>query len=137
MVIASKGTENHKRDVLEVLEVLTNRGRLRLKMKKCKFFKKEARVLGFLVTRDGVKMDPKKVKAIAEWPKPIDGKAMQRFLGAANFNREFSADFAKLAAPLDGARSTRGLIHWTPEMEKAFEAVKEISARTCFSRDLI
>jgi transposase InsO family protein len=126
LVIASKNTEDHKRDVLEVLQVLTDTGRLRLKMKKCKFFKTEARVLGFLVSRDGVRMDPKKVKAIAEWPRPVDGKAMQRFMGAANFNREFSSKFAELAAPLDAARTAKGLIDWTTEMENAFEALKSL-----------
>ncbi len=126
LVIASETTEQHKKDVLEVLQVLTDNGRLRLKMKKCKFFKTEARILGFLINRDGVKMDPKKVKAIAEWPRPVDGKAMQRFMGAANFNREFSARFAELAAPLDSARSTKGAIEWTPEMERAFDALKNL-----------
>ena len=99
-------------------------------MKKCRFFKTEARVLGFFVTRDGVKMDPKKIKAIAEWPRPVDGKAMQRFMGAVNFNREFSPEFAKIAAPLRCSQiDERCHIEWTPEMEHAFEALKSLFSR--------
>ena len=134
LVIASKGDSKHKHDVLEVLKVLTDEGRLRLRLKKCKFFKTEARVLGFLVTREGVKMDPRKIKAIAEWPKPKDGKAMQRFMGAVNFNREFSSEFAKLTAPLDAARTVKGLIEWTPEMEHAFEALKRFFSNNMMLR---
>ena len=51
----------------------------------------------------------------------MNGKAMQRFMGAANFHREFSHEFAKIAAPLEQARTVSGKIHWTPEMDKAFE----------------
>jgi hypothetical protein len=49
------------------------------------------------------------VKAITNWERPVDGKAMQRFLGAVNYNREFSADFAKMSAPLEACRLVRGL----------------------------
>ena len=125
VVLADKNTETHINKVKQVLNTLTNAG-LRLKIKKCKFFKKEARVLGFLITQEGIKMDPLKIKAINEWPQPKDAKGMQRFMGAANFNREFSADFAKAAAPLDECRNVRGPINWNSERIKAFEEVKQI-----------
>jgi hypothetical protein len=51
---------------------------------------------------------------------------MQRFLGAVNYNREFSADFAKTSAPLEACRLIRGAIEWTKERIEAFEKVKEI-----------
>ena len=31
-------------------------------------------------------MDPEKVRVVEEWPKPGDRKALQRFLGFANFH---------------------------------------------------
>ncbi len=34
-------------------------------------------------------MDPEKVKAVVEWPSPDSRKALQRFLGFANFYRRF------------------------------------------------
>jgi hypothetical protein len=71
-------------------------------------------------------MDPRKVKSITNWPRPIDGKAMQRFLGAVNFNREFSAEFANKSAPLEACRLIKGLIEWTDERLTAFNDVKEI-----------
>lgn len=88
--IGSKSVEQHKKDVLEVLKKLTYEANLRLRLSECKLFKKEMRVLGYIVNKYGIKMDPKKSKAILEWPRPIDGKAMQRFLRAANFHRNFS-----------------------------------------------
>ena len=62
--IASKSYEQHIKDVLQVLELLTYTAGLRLNLNKCKFFMKEARILGSIINGDGIKMDPVKVKAI-------------------------------------------------------------------------
>ena len=75
--IASKTAEEHIQLVKRVLERITYDAGLRLKLKKCKFFQTEMRVLGFYVIRTGLKMDPKKVKTITEWPRPKDGKGIQ------------------------------------------------------------
>ncbi len=94
VAIATSEGGSHTSDVLEVLKALTFEAGLRLRLKKCKFYATEAKVLGSLMTRDGIKMDPLKIKTIRDWPRPIDGKAMQRFMGAANFHRDFSHKFA-------------------------------------------
>ena len=125
IVVASKSIEEHIVKVKEVLEVITYTMGLRLRLKKCQFFKTEARILGYLVTREGVHMDPKKVKDILEWPRPVNGKAMQRFLGAANFHRDFSPDFAKVAAPLEECRQEK-VIEWTRDRIEAFDQLKKL-----------
>jgi hypothetical protein len=99
--VASRSYESHVTDVLEVLKKLTYEAGLQLQLEKCCFFRTEVPFLGHLLTREGIQMDPRKVKSITNWPRPIDGKAMQRFLGAVNFNREFSAEFANKSAPLE------------------------------------
>src|SRR5438445_4566422 len=118
--IASKSTQEHIQDVLKVLEKLTYGANLRVKIRKCQFFKSSARILGYIIGRDGLRMDPQKVKAIVQWTKPIDGKGMQRFLGAANYHRDFSHEFATIAAPLESLRNIKGLIIWTSNLEEAF-----------------
>ena len=57
IAIASSSYEQHVKDVLQVLELLTYTAGLRLRLKKCKFFMKEARILGSIINRDGIKMD--------------------------------------------------------------------------------
>jgi len=64
IVIASQTVEEHVRDVRRVLELLTDVARLRINLKKCQFFKREARVLGSIIAGDGIRMDPKKIRAI-------------------------------------------------------------------------
>ena len=126
--IGSRSIEEHINDVKEVLEILTYKMGLRLRLLKCKFFKTETRILGHLITREGIQMDPKKVKAILNWPRPMDGKSMQRFMGVINFHRDFFHEFAMTAAPLEECRQLK-VIQWTPEREKAFNELKQLFSR--------
>lgn len=43
-------------------------------------------------------MDPAKVEAVTSWPQPEDHKALQRFLGFANFYRRFIRNYSTVAA---------------------------------------
>ena len=70
----------------------------------------EAKVLGSIVTGDGIRMDPLKVEVILKWPQPIDGKEMQKFLGATNFNWDFSEQYARIAVPIEKFWNQKGLI---------------------------
>ena len=125
VAIATKSGGNHTADVLEILKCLTYEAGLRLRISKCKFYQTSARVLGSILTQDGIKMDPAKVKAIVNWPKPVDGKGVQRFLGAAGFHRDFTPEYARISAPLEECRNL-SVITWTPQRDTAFEAVKKI-----------
>jgi hypothetical protein len=107
------------------LEKITYEANLRINMKKSKFFKTEARILRTIASRTGLKMDPKKIEVIVNWPRPMIGKTMQRFMGAANFHREFSSEFARIAAPLNECRSVKK-IEWTNIKIGAFEKLKKL-----------
>jgi transposase InsO family protein len=133
--VATKSGEDHNDRVLQVLKLLTYIARLRLRLEKCKFYRTEAIVLGIKLTRDGLLMDPEKVRAILDWTRPATGKAMQRFLGAANFNRGFSHEFATLSKPLDELRNVKR-IHWTPALIADFEKLRAIFAQEILLRHI-
>ena len=85
---------------------------LNLHLSKCKFFKKKAKVLGHIVTQNDIFIDPAKIKVIVNWPQPMDGKAMQHFLGAANFHQDYASTIATIAAPLNSCCNDI-FINWT------------------------
>ena len=72
-----------------------------------------------IVSRQGIRMDPRKIESIVNWPRPINGKGVMRFMGAANFHREFTQDFARMAAPLDECRNMKS-IEWTDVRDQSF-----------------
>jgi hypothetical protein len=67
---------------------------------KCEFHVQEVKYLGLIVGTGGIRMDPSKVSAVVDWPRPANVKDVQSFLGFANFYRRFIKDFAKMASPL-------------------------------------
>ncbi|OWZ05517.1 LOW QUALITY PROTEIN: Retrotransposon protein [Phytophthora megakarya] len=56
--------------------------------------------IGDFVGRNGVRMDPDKVRVIKEWPVPRTEKEMESFLGTTVYVSRFCADFAQFAGPL-------------------------------------
>ena len=69
VIIFSKSTEQHLKHIQIVLTRLMQ-AKLRLKKSKCLFFKQEVHYLGHLLTINGIKLQPEKIKAISEMKLP-------------------------------------------------------------------
>lgn len=73
---------------------------MRIKLSKCQFALPEVEVLGHLVSAKGVRVDPKKMAAIARVSHPRTKTQLRAFLGMCSFHRRFIRGFAQIAAPL-------------------------------------
>jgi hypothetical protein len=69
ILIYSKTRRDHVEHIKQVLERL-RKHRLWAKAEKCRFFQSSVDFLGYIVSQDGVSMDPSKVKSILEWQAP-------------------------------------------------------------------
>ena len=87
ILIFSKTLEEHMMHICKVLEKLREE-KLLINMKKCSFVEKELVYLGFVVSVEGLKMDPKKVKAILEWTTPRSATEVRSFHGLASFYKK-------------------------------------------------
>ena len=83
-LVFSDNLKEHKKHIRLVLERMREAG-LYLKASKCEFHKEEVEFLGFIVGKNGVRMDPKKVDSITSWPVPKLVHDVRMFLGLANF----------------------------------------------------
>ena len=91
--------ENHIHRLWLVFDCMRTAG-LKLKPTKCHFLQKEVTFLGHIVSADGIKTDPGKVKAVKTWPVPVNVKEPQSFLGLAGYYRKFILGFSSIAEPL-------------------------------------
>ena len=59
--------------------------KLLINLKKCAFMQEDIICLGFMILVDGLRMDPKKVKTILEWPTPENVGKVRSFHVLASF----------------------------------------------------
>eukprot|EP00253_Pinus_taeda_P012189 PITA_12189 len=125
ILIYSRTIEEHHEHLRIVLQNLREH-QLYAKFSKCDFFKAEIQYLGHVITKDGIAVDPEKIKAIMEWPVPKDVADVRSFMGLAGYYRRFVEGFSKVAFPITSLHKKGKLFHWTPNCQKIFEQLKHL-----------
>lgn len=123
-MIYTKPGVDHEAAVSEVLDILS-RHQLWLKPEKCEFSKPEVEYLGLLISRNKIRMDPGKVKAVTDWPAPRNLAELQRFVGFANFYRWFIDHFSSTTRPLHELTKDGVPYVWTDACQQAFDKLKK------------
>ncbi|MBW0494565.1 hypothetical protein O181_034280 [Austropuccinia psidii MF-1] len=94
IMVFSKFEEEHVTHVSTVLYRL-RANNLFAKASKCLFHVSSVEYLGYVLSSEGPKIDQAKVQQILNWPPPRNLKALQYFLGFANFYRCFIKNYSK------------------------------------------
>ena len=123
VIVFSATEEEHIVHVRQILQVL-RQNNLYAKISKCEFNKPKMTFVGYVVSAEGIEMDPEKISAILDWPVPTSVKGVQSFLGFANFYRKFIAHYSTLAAPLTNLTRKAVPFLWSPAAEAAFRALQ-------------
>ena len=95
LTVFSKSDEDHMIHLKQTFEKCRRFG-LSLNPKKSHFAMQEGKLLGHIVSRDGIKIDPKRVEAIDTIAIPRNVKEIQSFLGKINFLRRFIPNFVEM-----------------------------------------
>lgn len=122
IVYGSTFEEEHGR-LEEVLQRL-RKANLKLSPKKCSLFQYEVPFLGHVVSKDGVRTDPQKVAAVADWPRPANVAEVRSYLGLCTYYRRFVQDFATIAAPLNRLTRKGVPFEWNEACQAAFDGLK-------------
>lgn len=80
--------------------------------------------LGFVISKDGIHMDPEKVKAILDWPSPSSIIGVRSFHGLETFYGNFNQNFSSIVAPIIDCTKGREFT-WTPNAEESFKFLKK------------
>jgi hypothetical protein len=121
ILIYRKTWTNHLHHVDQVLRLLSQH-QLFLKQSKCSFGASEVEYLGHLVGKDGIRVDPRKIEAMQDWPHPKTLKSLRGFLGLTGYYRKFIKNYGKIAAPLTTLLKKNSFT-WTPAAAQAFHTL--------------
>ncbi|XP_019255113.1 PREDICTED: uncharacterized protein LOC109233700, partial [Nicotiana attenuata] len=76
------------------------------------------------VSAKGIQVDPKKIEAVKNWPRPASVTEIQSFLGLAGYYRRFVEGFSSIAAPMTRLTQKGAQFRWSEECEASFQKLK-------------
>ena len=118
-LIISKNTTrfSHRYWKGQECNIVFNLEKLQLRVNKVKY-------LGTIVTPDGTKPDPSKVKAIVEMDPPQDKAGIRRLLGMLNFLAAHVPNMSDITGPLRCLLKSDVHFNWGPEQQDALSKMK-------------
>src|SRR4051812_30487291 len=120
MIAKSENEEDHIQDLTKLFQRL-RKFQLRLNPNKCTFGVYSGKLLGFIVSKRGIEVDPDKVKAIQEMPSPRTEKQVRGFLGRLNYISRFIYLMTATCAPIFKLLRKNQSCVWTDDCQKAFD----------------
>lgn len=127
ILVYSHTEEEHREHVGVVLRILQE-NHLLANRKKCAFGCQKIEYLGHIISKDGVAMDPAKVSAVVDWPRPTTPREVRGFLGLTGYYRWFVKEYGLIARPLTTLlkKDAPKPVKWTDEAEQAFCQLKRV-----------
>ena len=123
VVIFSKDLESHQDHIRQIFDKFRLAG-LTLNERKCHFNEPSLRLLGYIVSADGIAARPEKTKAISDMPPPETLTEIRSFLGMTSYYRQLVPRFAEIAEPLYELTRKNVHWHWDEPQQTAFESLK-------------
>lgn len=124
VVVVSQTFEQH----LAILEEVFRRLReanITVSIDKCQFCRPQLKYLGYVVSRNGLHVDPDKVKAMLEIAAPSNVKEVRRIVGTFSWYRRFVPQFSSIIAPITSLLKKKAKFEWSDECDKSFREIKE------------
>jgi len=124
MMIVTETEEEYDKIVEEVLRRLKEND-LFVKPEKYVWKVREVGFLGVVIGSDEVRMEKEKVQGVVDWPVLKSVKDVQKFLGLANYYRQFVKDFTKIVRSLHEMTRKETKWSWGEKQQKVFEELKK------------
>jgi hypothetical protein len=123
LMVHSKKKDEHIHHLRNVFERCILYG-VSLNPKKCLFTVTQNKLLGNIVCKEGIYIDPKIIKAINDLNPPTSNKELQSFFGKINFVRRFVPDYASIVKLISLLLKKEKRFEWTTNIEEAFNNIK-------------
>lgn len=117
-------TKDHDKSLSAFLQRCEERG-IHFDSDKLKFRMREVPFVGHVVTSEGLRADPAKVRAIRKVPRPENVAGVQRILGMVQSLNKFLPRLSDITKPLRDLTRQHVEWHWDEPQERAFEQLKD------------
>lgn len=117
--------QDHDNNLTKLLE-RARAVNLKLNRKKLKLRLSEVRYMGQLLTQEGLRADPAKIKAITEMPRPQDKRGVERLLGSVQYLARFLPRLSEVAKPLRQLTEKEVVFTWQQSQEEAFATIQKL-----------
>lgn len=125
ILVFSTSLQEHIVNLRKIFERLRE-SNFKIQMDKSDFLKHETAYLGHIITPNGVKPNPDKIKAIQNYPIPKTTKQIKGFLGLLGYYRRFIPNFAKLTKPMTSCLKKGAKITLSSDYTDCFEHCKKL-----------
>ena len=123
ILVYLKDLEDHDTHLRVVLETL-RKEQLYAKLSKCEFWLREVFFLGYIVSEEGIRVDPKKIEVIIEWKPPRNVMEVRSFLGLVGYYRRFVKGFSMTAVSMTRLLQKNVRFEWSEKCQVSFEKLK-------------
>ena len=124
ILVKSKEGEDHLDALGQVFERLILY-KLRLNPQKCVFGVESGKLLGYMISKKGIEVDPAKAKAIIDMPPPTNLKELRSLQGRIQSIRRFISNLAMRCEPFNHLLRKEVKFEWGPECQLSFERIKQ------------
>ena len=116
---------NHDENLIKLLE-RARKVNLRLNSLKMEQRKPEVKFMQHVISKEGLKPDPAKVKAVEDMPQPSCKQEVLSLLGFVNYLSRFLLRLADVAQPLRDLTCKDAKFTWAKQHDTAFKEVKKL-----------
>ena len=100
------------------------------KFNKCEFYKDNTQYLGHEISKEGISVDPDKIKSIIDWHVPKDVTDVRSFMGITGYYHTFIEGFSKIMNPITSLHKKGKRFIWDQKFEEIFNKLKELLTTT-------
>ena len=129
LLIWGKDDDEHDARLKQVLDRARDVN-LKFNAKKCRIRQEEVPHVGHVLSKDGLKPDPKTIRAVKEMKPPQNTKERKTFLGFIQYLGKFMPNMATVSAPLRELLEKNIAWHGDQEQEASFERLKQMASST-------
>ena len=98
--------------------------KLYAKLSKCELWLNEVSFLGHIISKEGIRVDPKKIEVVVEWKPPRNVIEVRSFLGLASYYRRFVKGFSMIAVPMTRLLQKNVKYVWSEKCQRSFDKLK-------------